>query len=415
MDISGYRPSRRGSSLLGSNQRIWVMFIVACVILLGVVLIIQQYGPSNFLEPVVNKDTTTLVSWSPSKFHPGREKWKNCIGTTFTDHPSAQYYSTRPVFIVAWDSLENFLYIHEDSMRNCPVPCFIAGSLRKGREHLCSDEVDGYIFHPPTREQLQHGFEWPNKRYYQSNVLFSTETESNWPILKDENYLSQMDLNMTYRLKSDVPFTYFIDYDFYTLFWPWSNTQREIQRKKVDAPVMMMISNCAPDLFRTQYLKELMKYVRIDSYGSCMNNKEIPSELLGPDVQWWETKWNLTAKYKMVIAFENSVHEDYVTEKLFHALIVGTVPVYFGAPNVDRFLPSRKSIINVEHFKDNPKELGEMLNRLNQDDHELAGYLKWKDEGPRREFFDLQKTSPRTGPCRLCMKIAERQSQLKKL
>lgn len=41
---------------------------------------------------------------------------------------------------------------------------------------------------------------------------------------------------------------------------------------------------------------------------------------------WWEVKWNLTSQYKFTIAIENSLSLDYVTEKLFHSFIVGTVP-----------------------------------------------------------------------------------------
>lgn len=41
---------------------------------------------------------------------------------------------------------------------------------------------------------------------------------------------------------------------------------------------------------------------------------------------WWEVKWNITAQYKFTIAIENSISLDYVTEKLFHSFIVGTVP-----------------------------------------------------------------------------------------
>ncbi len=38
----------------------------------------------------------------------------------------------------------------------------------------------------------------------------------------------------------------------------------------------------------------------------------------------------LLAKYKFVIAIENAVCEDYVTEKLWRALHLGAVPLYLG-------------------------------------------------------------------------------------
>ena len=80
---------------------------------------------------------------------------------------------------------------------------------------------------------------------------------------------------------------------------------------------------------------------------------------------WYDSKWNITSQYKFILAFENSVYEDYVSEKLYHAFIVGSIPgmtnifsnlfliklVYWGAPNVHEFLPSDHSIIDVNDFK----------------------------------------------------------------
>jgi hypothetical protein len=55
-----------------------------------------------------------------------------------------------------------------------------------------------------------------------------------------------------------------------------------------------------------------------------MQNKEFPPEL--KDLPWYDSKWNITSQYKFILAFENSVFEDYVSEKLYHAFIVGSVP-----------------------------------------------------------------------------------------
>lgn len=44
-------------------------------------------------------------------------------------------------------------------------------------------------------------------------------------------------------------------------------------------------------------------------------------------------------KYRYVLALENSAEEDYVTEKLYHGLIAGAIPIYLGSPNVDDFVP----------------------------------------------------------------------------
>jgi len=45
------------------------------------------------------------------------------------------------------------------------------------------------------------------------------------------------------------------------------------------------------------------------------------------------------APYRFSIAIENTSHRDYFTEKVFDCWLAGTVPVYFGAPNLSDFFP----------------------------------------------------------------------------
>lgn len=54
--------------------------------------------------------------------------------------------------------------------------------------------------------------------------------------------------------------------------------------------------------------------------------------------------------YKFVLAIENTMTESYVTEKLFYALDSGSIPIYFGAPNVWDFVPPH-SIIDGTKFR----------------------------------------------------------------
>jgi hypothetical protein len=42
----------------------------------------------------------------------------------------------------------------------------------------------------------------------------------------------------------------------------------------------------------------------------------------------------LMAKYKFTLAFENALGEDYITEKLWRPLKLGSVPIYLGSPSV---------------------------------------------------------------------------------
>ncbi len=53
--------------------------------------------------------------------------------------------------------------------------------------------------------------------------------------------------------------------------------------------------------------------------------------------------------YKFGIYFENTFFDDYITEKIFNALEMNTIPIYCGAPNLDDYINSR-CVINYDDY-----------------------------------------------------------------
>ena len=82
-------------------------------------------------------------------------------------------------------------------------------------------------------------------------------------------------------------------------------------------------------------------------------------------------------RYKFAIAFENALCKDYITEKLWRPLHLGTVPIYRGAPNVRQWLPSEKSALVFEEFV-SAEKLGEMISYLDSNDTAYNEYLEYK-------------------------------------
>ena len=82
--------------------------------------------------------------------------------------------------------------------------------------------------------------------------------------------------------------------------------------------------------------------------------------------------------YKFYLSFENSLCDDYVTEKLWNAINMNIVPVVLGAYNYSELLPP-KSYIDVKDYK-SPQELANHLKLLDKNDSLYSEYLKWKDE-----------------------------------
>jgi len=245
-------------------------------------------------------------------------------------------------------------------------------------------EADAVVFHLP---------EWPfrgglsgttnkapEKRPQQLWIGWSMECEEHYPFMKDPGFMSAFDLTMTYRRNSDIPLNY-VD--------PFGDAAGMIEQLRRPAPchrqsplLASFISSPYDRSGRRAYLQELARYLAIDSYGAFMQNRKVD-----PDFGRL-TKLATIAGYKFTIAFENACAEDYVTEKLFDPLLVGSVPIYLGAPNVEDFAPGDRCIINAIDFA-TPRALAEHLIALSQDDCAYLSYFEWKENPFRRSFEEL--------------------------
>jgi hypothetical protein len=107
-----------------------------------------------------------------------------------------------------------------------------------------------------------------------------------------------------------------------------------------DKCVAYINSNCfaAGAVFRGAYVHELMKHIKVHSYGKCFHNTDLPPEMQAPVFKSFgesmKFKRTIFQDFKFVLSFENNNVTDYVTEKMPVVLLGGAVPVYMGAPNV---------------------------------------------------------------------------------
>ncbi len=217
------------------------------------------------------------------------------------------------------------------------------------------------------------------------------ESQLNYPELLDADFMGRFDVTMTYRLDSDVPVIY-LEPD---LIGALRNPPLE---KTATAPIAYLGSSEFNQSGRHQYLEELVKHVPVHSFGRHMRNQKL-SEDTGE-----RTKVRTLTRYKFAIAFENSITPDYVTEKLFEPLVAGSVPIYLGAPNVDRFAPGERCFINAAEFFD-PRELAEYILQLDRDPELYQTYLAWKQQPFRPSFQELIALISKTPFCRLCERL----------
>lgn len=62
------------------------------------------------------------------------------------------------------------------------------------------------------------------------------------------------------------------------------------------------------------------------------------------------SKWGVLSAYRFCLCYENMPMTGYVTEKLFDCLYAGTVPVYWGAPDIESIVPP-SAYVDMRRFK----------------------------------------------------------------
>uniref|UniRef100_W5NNB3 Fucosyltransferase n=1 Tax=Lepisosteus oculatus TaxID=7918 RepID=W5NNB3_LEPOC len=168
---------------------------------------------------------------------------------------------------------------------------------------------------------------------------------------------------MSYKVGSDI----FMPYGYLHPKKTGSKSTKVLLPRKKGL-IAWIISNWNEDHARVEFYHRLRMHVPIHIYGregmELINNSIVQT----------------ASQYKFYLAFENSQHPDYITEKLWNnALKSSAVPVVLGPPreNYELFLPS-DSFIHVDDFH-SPRV--------------LAAYLKFLDKNPRlyRKYFNWRK------------------------
>lgn len=96
---------------------------------------------------------------------------------------------------------------------------------------------------------------------------------------------------------------------------------------------------------------------KVEAIGACMGAGQLESQANSNRVveasrftnSYIDRAIEIYRDFKFVIAFENNAVKGYITEKLSNAYLAGSIPIYWGAPDVnDYFNPD--SMINCNHF-----------------------------------------------------------------
>lgn len=90
-----------------------------------------------------------------------------------------------------------------------------------------------------------------------------------------------------------------------------------------------------------------------------------------------DSRYDIIGSHKFTVAFENSCFPGYVTEKPIQAMCCGSIPIYYGAPDVEEYLP-HGTFIDLRDFIVNGRVDGKGLvyYLLTMSDSEYNTYRK---------------------------------------
>eukprot|EP00243_Klebsormidium_subtile_P002429 TRINITY_DN14810_c0_g1_i2.p1 TRINITY_DN14810_c0_g1~~TRINITY_DN14810_c0_g1_i2.p1 ORF type:complete len:320 (-),score=-4.36 TRINITY_DN14810_c0_g1_i2:197-1156(-) len=123
--------------------------------------------------------------------------------------------------------------------------------------------------------------------------------------------------------------------------------------------------------------------------------------------RWWNQKIATARTYLFYLTFENSRWPDYVTEKLYHVLTAGSVPIVIGAPNIADFVPSPDSYLYLNSMEDVPAVV-QRMKFLMQNQSAYEAMLDWKHHEAPNSFKAIADISSVHHTCRLCIHVATR-------
>ncbi|XP_067828571.1 alpha-(1,3)-fucosyltransferase 11 [Heptranchias perlo] len=244
--------------------------------------------------------------------------------------------------------------------------------------------------HKRTRSVIFYGtdfraYEAPLPRPpHQTWALFHEESPMNNYFLSHAAGIRLFNYTATFRRHSDYPLALqWLPDAAYLQLGALPLAEKNRLRGLGRAAVLYLQSHCEVASDRDRYVRQLMTYIQIDSYGQCLNNKELPSDRL-VDTLTATTEdsefMDFIGKYKFHLAMENAICDDYMTEKLWRPMHLGAVPIYRGSPVVQDWMPNRHSIILIDSFE-SPKDLADFINFLDQNDEEYVKYLEYKQPG----------------------------------
>lgn len=251
------------------------------------------------------------------------------------------------IYILEWTTAKKepfkFMKPEQAAFENCEYQnCFVTDNVSYFDNITDFDVV---MFNVYNLQRYWNATDLPTKRSDQQRYVFVALEPAAYFRLS-AHYNGFFNLTWTYKLSSDAIFPYItlknkrgeIIGPKKQMYWMDINKMKPITKKvkkklmKKRKAAAWIVSNCGATSNRNEFVSMLQKNLTnygltIDIFGDCGDHK------CPRDDSHNECNALIQSDYYFYLALENSFCEDYVSEKVLHALQHFAVPIVFGGAN----------------------------------------------------------------------------------
>lgn len=227
-------------------------------------------------------------------------------------------------------------------------------------------------------------------RSHQKWLLMTRESPARWWFRWKPWVNGQFNGTMTYRHDSEVVAPYGTYYKHET------HQQSKDYTVNKTRGAFAYVSNCESDNYnRLDLMKRLKDYIDVDVFGSCAG---LQSPCQRGD---WDCEEKLHGSYRFFLSFENSLCEDYITEKFFQRLKSTSylLPIAMGGSDLIQYtsIAPPDSFLHVYNFT-SIASLGDYLRKLTNDNQMYNKYHTWRE----KYYIVPTDAHMESKDCRLC-------------